>query len=201
MKHVLEKGTNNKLIITLHGTGGHATQLFDIAKMIDKEATLLGIEGDVVEQGMKRYFERFPDGNYNFDSLDSETQKLYTTILELIDSYQLKQHELYLMGYSNGANMIVNLLKNHNLSAKGHIILHPAIMRMNVPYTTQNSTEAFITSGKQDPYFSQEALDTMMLGMKSAQINPNSYMSIYGHQLVQEEIDAIKSWYNKVDEK
>ena len=67
--------------------------------------------------------------------------------------------------------------------------------------TTQNSTEAFITSGKQDPYFSQEALDTMMLGMKSAQINPNSYMSIYGHQLVQEEIDAIKSWYNKVDEK
>ncbi len=198
MINVLEKGSNNKVIISLHGTGGHATQLFDISRMIDKNATLLGIEGDVNENGMNRYFERFPDGNYNLESLDQKTEQLYNTIKELITKYELEDFDIFLIGYSNGANMMVNILKNHTLNVKGHMILHPAIMKMNVPYQKQASS-IFISSGSQDPYFSIEAMDAMETGMRDAGMDTTSFMSELGHQLIHEEIEAAQAWYQKTN--
>lgn len=196
MKHVLELGKNKTLFITLHGTGGHATQLFSIANMIDEDATLLGIEGDVVENGYKRYFERHQDGSYNLESLEAKTTQLYEAIQKLVKEHNLDSYDIYTLGYSNGANMIVNMLKRFNLNMKGHIIFHPAIMNMEDDYITQNESNAYITSGLQDPYFSTEALELMTSKMKDANIDVSGFMSDFGHQLVQEEITGAKDWYN-----
>lgn len=196
MKHVLELGTNNTLFITLHGTGGHATQLFSIAKSIDENASLLGIEGDVVENGYKRYFERFSDGSYNLESLEAKTTQLYNAIQELIETHDLGSKDIYLLGYSNGANMIVNMLKRFNLKMKGHIIFHPAIMNMEDDYVVQDDTQAYITSGMRDPYFSTQALELMGFKMNKAKIFASGFMSDFGHQLIQEEITGAKDWYD-----
>ena len=77
MRHVKQDGTNNNVIITLHGTGGSATDLFQIAQYIDKDATLIGFQGEVIDQGMARYFERNNDGSFNLRSLAEATQSYF----------------------------------------------------------------------------------------------------------------------------
>lgn len=199
MIYKTSKGTNKNIFVTLHGTGGEADQLFTLAKEIDSEATLLGIQGDVKENGMNRYFERYPDGNYNFASLDKETDKLFNKMQSLINELGYSDYNLYIMGYSNGANMITNMLRKYKVNARGVMVFHPAIMRMEMPYLKQDNLAAFISSGTQDSYFSQEAMDSMNISMSNQGIKVTEYMHQYGHQLTQDEVVNAKTWFDSIN--
>ncbi len=199
MIYKVNKGTNKNLFVTLHGTGGQADQLFSLAQEIDKDASLLGIQGNVKEQGMNRYFERYPDGNYNFESLDSETDALYNHMMHLIDTLGYSTYNLYIMGYSNGANMITNMLRKYKINAKGVLIFHPAIMRMELPYMKQETIEVFISSGAQDPYFSKEAMASMQTSMTRANMKVTEHMHTLGHQLTHDEIESAKVWFDAIN--
>ena len=62
MRHIHIPGKNNHVLVLLHGTGGSASSLFEIGQYIDPEATMIGFQGEVEEQGMARYFARYQDG-------------------------------------------------------------------------------------------------------------------------------------------
>ena len=74
MRHVIDKKASNHVIITLHGTGGSATDLFNIAEFLDKDATKIGYEGPVLENGMRRYFARYPQGGFDLESLSKHAR-------------------------------------------------------------------------------------------------------------------------------
>ncbi len=60
MKHIFQKGTNSDkpTLLLLHGTGGTEQDLLPLAEMIDKEANILSVRGNVLENGMPRFFKR-----------------------------------------------------------------------------------------------------------------------------------------------
>lgn len=89
MNHIIKQGNNDQVIITLHGTGGSADDLFGIARLVDSDATLIGFEGTVIETGMRRYFERYPGGGFNLESLALASQDLLDSIEIVKEKYHL----------------------------------------------------------------------------------------------------------------
>lgn len=154
MNHVIEKGNSRNVIFLLHGTGGDASDLIGIGKMIDEQATLIGLEGNVFEQGMRRFFRRFPDGRFDMESLREETDMLYQTINQLMNHYRLENNNIVLLGYSNGANIAINLLKEFETQFNLAILLHPSLGRGEVEFKKQKNLSIFMTSGQNDPYIS-----------------------------------------------
>ena len=57
------------VLVLLHGTGGDERSLLDLGHDLDPQASLLGIRGNVLENGMPRYFKRLAEGIYDEEDL------------------------------------------------------------------------------------------------------------------------------------
>lgn len=195
MKYVENKGSNNHLIITLHGTGGEATDLFGIADYIDPLASKVGFQGEVSENGMNRYFGRYPDGSFDLKSLKSGTDNLYASIFKFIEDHHYKNHMVTILGYSNGANIAKNLLKEfENLEIDNALLFHPSPITPEIGYKNQKNLNVFITSGANDPYISESEFKDMENQMSLAGMNVGSFAHSNGHQLIQSELDNAKNF-------
>lgn len=192
MEHVYQKGSNRHVIVSLHGTGGHATSLFELSEMIDSEASLLGIQGDVLEQGMRRFFKRYADGSFDLEDLSQNTHQLHDTIQKLIDAYQLNDFTLTILGYSNGANITLSLFKHYETVFDYALLFHPSVVWPEKSFRSQRKLKALISYGAQDPFIREELFDDMLNQFKEAEIAVRSVKHAYGHQLVHEEIERAR---------
>ena len=197
MKHSIHNGSNDHVIIHLHGTGGDAAGLLGLGQMIDPNATLIGIDGDVFENGMRRYFKRYPDGSFDLESLHENTQRLYDTIQHVLTHYMLDGYTISVLGYSNGANIAQNLIKEHAVTINNLILYHPSPTRMDVPFKKQENLRVFMTGGKQDPFISKDDFKTIQKHLKDADIKVKTFVHDGGHELIHEEIMETKAFINK----
>lgn len=194
MRHITKNGTNNHVIITLHGTGGSATDLFQIAQYIDPQATLIGLQGEVYENGMARYFARHQDGSFDLRSLAEATYDFKETLDRIIKTQELKDKEITLMGYSNGANLVINALREfENLNMNTALLYHPSVGRKDVEFKKQDNLKVLLTSGANDPYITSEEFEDLATQLQNADIDVFKYSHEYGHQLIQEELEASKN--------
>lgn len=194
MNYVIKKGSSSELIFTFHGTGGEADQLFELATRLNGQATLIGLEGRVLEGSMRRYFKRYPDGQFDLKSLEKETVEVIKTILSLIPSEDTK---LTFIGYSNGANILVNLLKEVQLPPATYLLLHPSEVRPNVPVKAQPLSRVALTFGEKDPFIKSEAFDKMVDLFKENIEEVQAIKHQSGHQLSTEEWADIEQFYHK----
>lgn len=195
MKHVTQIGSNQYTYITLHGTGGSASDLFGLVDYIDPDASKIGFQGEVNENGMSRYFARYPDGSFDLDSLSKATSDLHITVNEIIDKYKLENHTLTILGYSNGANLAKNLMKEYrNLDINNIILFHPSPITPNKVFKEQKNLKVLMTSGQNDPYITRNQFNELENKMNDAKIHVETFTHNQGHQLIQEELDFAKEF-------
>lgn len=197
MRHIKLDGTNKHVIQTLHGTGGPATDLFRVAKMIDPQATLIGFQGEVMEQGMARFFKRHHDGSFDLRSLAETTYQLKDDIEAVIKQYDLNDYQVTLLGYSNGTNLAINYFKEfEDTPIDVALMYHPAPGRLDVPFKAQPNLKILITSGANDPFITQGEFDTLHQQLLDARIDAHVYHHQFGHSLIGEELEASKELLN-----
>lgn len=198
MRHIHIAGKNNHAIVLLHGTGGSASSLFEIGQRIDPEATLIGFQGEVEEQGMARYFARYGDGRFDLRSLASATYDFKETLEKVIKQYGLEEFTITVLGYSNGANLALNVFKEfENMPINNALLFHPSPVRPEESFKTQEGLRLLLTSGDNDPYISLAEFDEIHEQVKEANIQVETLVHNYGHQLIYDEIDAAKAIVNK----
>lgn len=188
MHYIHRAGSNRNLMILLHGTGGDAGSLFELAGYIDPEASLIGIEGNISERGLKRYFARYADGSFDLDSLAEETATLKQTIDSLRTKYGSEDSRIILLGYSNGANIAVNLLREYETDYDLALLLHPSAGRAEVPFRKQDKLRVLITSGMNDPFIHEDEFLALEALMMDAGIHTQTFVHSQGHSLTQAEL-------------
>lgn len=192
MKQAIKKGNNKELFILLHGTGGSAEDLFPLASKIDANATLIGLEGRVSENGLKRYFKRYSNGSFDLESLEEESIILKDEIQSIIESY--REYNVTVIGYSNGANIFLNLLKKYeDIKVSKAVLLHPSPVRMDVEFKKQ-SLELLLTSGANDPFITEEQFESLVSDLKLKEIKHEVYKHQWGHQIIEEEYTVMETF-------
>ena len=75
MKHIYKAGAqpDAPTILLLHGTGGTENDLIGLAEMIAPGAGILGVRGNVSENGMPRFFRRLAEGIFDEEDLIART--------------------------------------------------------------------------------------------------------------------------------
>lgn len=189
-----QKSGKNTFIM-LHGTGGHEDDLLSLVNLIDPKASAIGILGDVLENGMARYFKRYPDGRFDEEDLKVQTEKLHEQIHHLLTKYNINPENVTVLGYSNGANIFINLLKNYETNFKNAILLHPSSVAKGQPFKNQKNLALFTSFGKQDPFISETDYLSLIAEIREAQIPITSFESEFGHRLTQETLSKAKQFY------
>jgi phospholipase/carboxylesterase len=200
MKHIFNKGKNSTkpTLLLLHGTGGNELDLLPLAGMIDDEANVLSVRGNVLENGMPRFFRRLAEGVFDEEDLIFRTKELNEFLDEAAEKYGFDRDNIMAIGYSNGANIAASLLFHYQHALKGAILHHPMVPRRGMDLPDLSGKTVFIAAGTNDPICSPlESTDLQSL-LEKANANVEIHWENRGHQLTMQEVGAAAQWYQKL---
>ncbi|WP_305781546.1 alpha/beta hydrolase [Neobacillus novalis] len=200
MKHIFNKGQDptKPTLLLLHGTGGNELDLLPLAGMIDDEANVLSVRGNVLENGMPRFFRRLAEGVFDEEDLIYRTKELNEFLDEAAEKYGFDRDNIIAIGYSNGANIAASLLFHYQNALKGAILHHPMVPRKGMDLPDLSGKSVFIAAGTNDPICSPMESAELQSLLEKANANVELHWENRGHQLTMQEVEAAATWYRKV---
>lgn len=199
MKHIFNESSkkSSRVLLLLHGTGGTEEDLLPLANLIDPNAAVLSVRGNVSENGMPRFFRRIREGVFDEEDLVNRTNELNQFLDEAASHYGFDRGEVVAVGYSNGANIAGSLLFHFQQSLKGAMLFHPMVPRRGINLPSQDGLPVFIGAGENDPICpAEETIDLKQL-LESAGAKVTDHWERMGHRLTEEEVKAGARWYRE----
>jgi len=199
MKHIFKEGTNKEkpVLLLLHGTGGDEKGLLQLADIVDPEASVLSVRGNILENGMPRFFKRLAEGVFDEKDLIFRTNELNEFLDEAAEKYGFNRDAIVAIGYSNGANIAASLLFHFQDALQGAILHHPMIPRKNMTLPDLSGKNVFIAAGTNDPICPQEEATGLQQLLTDAKADVEIYWENNGHQLTMSEVQAAHAWYKE----
>ncbi|MGE8018656.1 alpha/beta hydrolase [Peribacillus frigoritolerans] len=199
MKHIFQKGSNPEapLLLLLHGTGGTETDLLPLSEMVSPGSSVLSVRGNVLENGMPRFFRRLAEGVFDEEDLIFRTKELYDFLESASGKYDFDRDRVVALGYSNGANIAASLLFHYEGALQGAILHHPMVPRRGIALPPLSDIPVFIAAGKNDPICPAEETEELNQLLQQAGATVEVQWENYGHQLTRSEVDAAGSWFQK----
>lgn len=199
MKHIFQRGTDETkpTLLLLHGTGGTESDLLPLADRVDRTASILSVRGNVLENGMPRFFRRLAEGIFDEEDLIYRTKELYEFLEEAASKYGFDRNHMVAIGYSNGANIAGSLLFHYEDALQGAILHHPMVPRKGVELPDLSDKPVFIAAGTNDPICSPMESKELQSILEKANADVELHWESYGHQLTLSEVDAAAEWYRK----
>ncbi|HEX7063765.1 MAG TPA: alpha/beta hydrolase [Bacillales bacterium] len=197
MKHIFRKGENDRTLLLLHGTGGTEEDLLPLAEMIDPQASVLSVRGNVSENGMPRFFRRLAEGVFDEEDLVFRTDELHDYLREAADEYRFNRDRMIAVGYSNGANIAASMLFHYQKALAGAALLHPMVPRRGIELPDLSGVPVLISAGRNDPICPPEETEELSKVLQGAKAEVILEWQDFGHQLTRPEIEKVVDWYQQ----
>ncbi|WP_010098369.1 alpha/beta hydrolase [Ornithinibacillus scapharcae] len=200
MRHIFEKGSNpNKpTLLLLHGTGGTEQDLLPLAEIIDKEANILSVRGNVLENGMPRFFKRLAEGVFDEEDLIFRTKELNDFLDESAEKYDFDRKNIVAVGYSNGANIAASLMFHYQDALRGASLHHPMVPRRGIELPNLENKHVFISAGTNDPICPSQESEELHSLLEGAGATVEIHWENRGHQLTISEVRAAADWFKNL---
>ncbi|WP_138754064.1 alpha/beta hydrolase [Paenibacillus sinopodophylli] len=197
MKHIFKQGSdpNAPVLLLLHGTGGTERDLLPLADRLSPESSVLSVRGNVLENGMPRYFRRLAEGVFDLEDLVFRTQELNDFLGSAAEEYGFDRSNLVAVGYSNGANIAGSLLFHYKGALRGAILHHPMVPIREVALPDLTGVPCFIGAGSNDPICPPEETKELHQLLQGAGASVTLHWESFGHQLTASEVAASTAWY------
>ena len=197
MKHIFRQGDHSKpVLLLLHGTGGTEEDLMPLADLVDSGASVLSVRGNVLENGMPRFFRRLAEGVFDTEDLIFRTKELNDFLDEAAERYQFDRGNILAVGYSNGANIAASLLFHFKDALKGAILHHPMMPIRGIKLPDLAGINVFIAAGTNDPICPKEESAELQNLLEGAGASVTVHWESAGHQLTASEVRAAAEWYS-----
>ncbi|MFD2611115.1 alpha/beta hydrolase [Paenibacillus gansuensis] len=199
MIHLFEKGSDPSAptLVLFHGTGGNEHQMVPLAKEFSPGSSVLSLRGNVLENGMPRFFRRLAEGVFDEADLIFRTQEVKDFLDQAAVEHGFDRDNLVAVGYSNGANIIGSLLFHHEGVLKGAILHHPMVPRRGVAIPELKGLPVFIGAGTNDPICPRPETEELTGLLSDAGADVMLHWESFGHQLTNSEIDTAVQWFRK----
>jgi phospholipase/carboxylesterase len=197
MKHIFQQGSNPDapVLLLLHGTGGTEEDLLGLAPLISPDSSVLSVRGNVLENGMPRFFRRLAEGIFDEEDLISRTEELRDFIGEASIAYGFDIGNVVAVGYSNGANIAGSLIFHYKHVLKGAILHHPMVPRRGIKLPELDGMPVFIGAGSNDPICPASETEDLSKLLEDAGAVVTVHWEQFGHQLTRSEVEFAGSWF------
>jgi phospholipase/carboxylesterase len=187
-----------RTLLLLHGTGGDENSLLKLGRMLDGQANLLAVRGNVMEGPMPRFFRRLGEGVFDVPDMIARAHALADWLDAAQKQYAIETASLVAVGYSNGANIAAAMMY-----LRPGVFQHAILLRaMSVFRTREHAapaadlsrTRVLLASGRRDPI--TPASDAMALAASLRERGASVEMSLDDgdHALTQEAVVAARTF-------
>ena len=143
---------------------------------------------------MNRFFRRRAEGVYDMADLAFRTRALAAFVEAAVQRYEIDRDRLIAVGYSNGANILANLLFQEPSLLPAAVLMHPL-----VPFAPEDQPglagrQILITAGERDP-ICPPAVTRALYGYFERQ-GAAAEMAFHpgGHELQETELEAARAF-------
>jgi len=195
------KGGRARILLLLHGTGGNENDMISLGRDLDPAAGLLSLRGNVLENGMPRFFRRLAEGVFDEEDVVRRANELADFVPAAALACEFDPATLTVVGYSNGANIAAAVF----LLRPG-VIKSAILLRAMVPLTPAASPDlagsrVMICSGTHDPIIPVENAERLTTMLREGGAEVTLRLEDAAHQLVFDEIAAAKKWLRESSRK
>lgn len=189
-----ESTSSSRILLLLHGTGGNENDMIPLGRDLDPAAAILSLRGNVLENGMPRFFRRLAEGVFDEEDVIRRAHQLADFIGAAAAHYHFDPHALTAVGYSNGANIAAAVLL-----LRPEVLNSAVLFRAMVPLTPKTQpalahVRILICSGKNDSIVPVENVERLATMLQDGDAKVSLRFEDAGHQLVFAEIAAARNW-------
>ncbi|MCA1366952.1 alpha/beta hydrolase [Bradyrhizobium sp. BRP14] len=193
--HKLKAGKpGSPILFVLHGTGGDENQFFGFGAQLLPEATIVSPRGDVSEHGAARFFRRTGEGVYDTADLARATQKMTNFVRTLAAEHEAS--EIIGLGYSNGANILANVLIEEGILDKA-VLMHPLIPFRPKANPALAGRKILVTAGERDPICPAPLTQALADYFQTQKAAVEVEWHPGGHDIRQNEIAAVERFLRR----
>jgi len=183
-------------LLLLHGTGGDERDLLPLAKYFGDGLNVLSVRGNVLENGMPRFFKRLGMGVFDENDLEFRTEELAVFLEKISGEKGFDTSRIIALGYSNGANIAGALLNLYPDLLSGAILFRPMLPFQKKGFSeSQRQTPVFLSSGKNDPTVPASDTEKYIGLLKDAGFKATHHDLDTGHNLAQQDLDLAAQWF------
>lgn len=193
MEHIFIDGNKERVLITLHGTGGNAQEIAGLGRAIDDEAAILSVNGDVMEGGMRRFFKRHGEGQYDVEDLNMRGKALLEFLENASKEYDFKLEKAVLVGFSNGSNIAINMMLRENSPLKNALLFAPLYNVAVDENVNLDNVNVYLSMGEMDPIVPKAESEHVIVLFESRGANVEKHW-VTSHEITSGAIGAAKSF-------
>jgi phospholipase/carboxylesterase len=187
-------GKAERVLLLLHGTGGNENDLLSLGADLDPAAALLSPRGNVLENGMPRFFRRLAEGVFDEEDVIRRAEELANFTLAAAAKYDFDPKNVTAVGYSNGANIAAAVLL-----LRPEVFSRAILFRAMVPLTPAiqpnlANFRGLICSGKYDPIIPMENAERLANMLRAAGAEVTLRVEEAGHELTRADLAGAKTW-------
>ena len=188
---------SHRVLLLLHGTGGNEDDLVPLGRDLDPSAALLSLRGNVLENGMPRFFRRLAEGVFDEEDVVRRANELADFISAAAAKYDFDPVMLTAVGYSNGANIAAAVLLLRPRVIKTAVLLRAMVPLKPATEPDLSGTRALICSGTRDPIIPVDNPERLAAMLRRAGAQVTLRFEDASHQLAFDEIAVAKKWLEK----
>src|SRR6267143_4074569 len=192
--HEFVPGSSEGTLLLLHGTGGNERDLLSLGRELDHNASLLSPRGQVVENGMPRFFRRLAEGVFDLEDLKRRAHELADFVAAAAEHYQFSAEQVIAVGYSNGANIAASLLLLRPETLRAAILFRAMVPLVPDQPPNLSNVSVLIAAGNYDPIARIEEAQRLATLLRDAGAELTLHISNADHGLTGEDVDVAKRW-------
>jgi phospholipase/carboxylesterase len=185
-------------LLLLHGTGGNENDLLPLGRAIAPGAGLLSPRGQVLENGMPRFFRRLAEGVFDEEDLRFRSGELAEFIDAASAHYGIHPARLLAVGFSNGANIAGSVLLRFPDRLAGAILIRAMVPFVPKQIPDLRAKPVLLLSGQEDPIVPTDQAEQLAAIFKSAGADVTLHWVNSGHALTQEDVSTARDWMKRV---
>jgi phospholipase/carboxylesterase len=179
-------------LLLLHGTGGDENDLLPLGQAVAPGAALLSPRGQVLENGMPRFFRRMAEGVFDEDDLRRRANDLADFIIAARQQYNLPAPVA--LGFSNGANIAAAVLLLRPDVLSGAVLLRAMPPLRQPPAVTLGGKPVLMLSGVADPIIPVASSQLLAEQLRAGGATVTQKELPAGHGLTQMDVALSKGW-------
>lgn len=190
--HRFVPGDSASPLLLLHGTGGDENDLLPLGGLIGPGRALLSPRGQVLENGMPRFFRRLAEGVFDEDDVKRRAGDLAMFVEAASTEYKLAKP--IAVGFSNGANIAAAMLLLHPGVLAGAILIRGMVPLKNPPAADLLGTPVLLLSGSADPIIPIANATRLAAMLREANAAVTHETLHTGHGLTQNDAALAQAW-------
>jgi phospholipase/carboxylesterase len=138
-------------LLLLHGTGGDERDLLPLRDYLSPGAAVLSVRGNVLENGMPRFFRRIREGVFDEDDLRRRADELAEFVVTASQAYGIEEGALVAVGFSNGANIASAMLLRRPALLGAAVLFAAMVPFAEPPEADLRGKVVVVSNGGRDP--------------------------------------------------